>query len=143
MAKIERIREKVTGTIDPENLKRKTEAGWRLVALEWRREIEGEAPRQPEEEVPYGLRVSEDCLRLEEDAEEKEILMQMNAMLVQDYPFSRVANELNELGFRTRRGAPWSQVSVFMMLPRLIELGPQIFTSEKWEERKNKFLRAV
>jgi len=29
------------------------------------------------------------------------------------------------------------------MLPRLIEVGPKIFSSEEWEERRERLLRAV
>jgi hypothetical protein len=29
------------------------------------------------------------------------------------------------------------------MLPRLIEVGPKIFSSEEWEERRERVLRAV
>jgi hypothetical protein len=37
MAKVERIREVVTGSVDLEYVRQKTEAGWKLVAMEWRR----------------------------------------------------------------------------------------------------------
>jgi hypothetical protein len=32
----------------------------------------------------------------------------------------------------------WTPVSVFQMLPRLIEVGPSIFHSAEWEERRRK-----
>jgi hypothetical protein len=59
--------------------------------------------------------------------------------LVQDHPLSKVARELTEMGFQTRDGSPWSPVAVFNMLPRLIEVGPTIFSSNEWEERRAKF----
>jgi hypothetical protein len=139
MPRIERISEKVTGPLDLEHLKQKIDAGWRLVSLEWRREIEGEEPSSPREEVPYGLRVADDGLRLEEEPEEKRVLMAMMEFLVQDHPLSKVARELSEMGFQTRNGSPWSPVAVFNMLPRLIEVGPTIFSSNEWEERRAKF----
>ncbi|HEV2990405.1 MAG TPA: recombinase family protein [Candidatus Angelobacter sp.] len=139
MTRIERLREKVTGPLDLENLKQKVEAGWRLVALEWRREIEGEEPTQPKEEIPYGLRVADDGLRLEEEPEETRVLVAMMELLVQDHPFSKVARELNERGLRPRDGSLWDPVTVFNMLPRLIEVGPNIFSSNDWEMLRTKF----
>ncbi len=145
MARIERIREVVTGPVDVDQWKQKTDAGWQLVALEWRREIEGEEPERTivMEEVPYGLRVATDCTRLEEDPAEREVLVQMMELIVQDRSVSEVAGELTRTGFRTRKGAPWSPVDVFNMLPRLIEVGPRIFSADEWEERRERLFRAV
>lgn len=145
MARIERIREVVTGPVDVEQWKQKTDAGWKLVALEWRREIEGEEPEPTiiMEEVPYGLRVASDCARLEEDPDERNVLVQMMELIVQDHSVSEVAGELNRRGLRTRRGSSWSPVHVFNMLPRLIEVGPKIFSSDQWEERRERLFRAV
>ena len=145
MARIERIREVVTGPVDIDGWKQKTDAGWQLVALEWRREIEGEEPEHTiiMEEVPYGLRVASDCTRLEEDPAERNVLVQMMELIVQDLSVSEVAGELNRKGLRTRRGSPWSPVHVFNMLPRLIEVGPKIFSTDEWEERRQRLFRAV
>lgn len=138
MARVEHMRELLSGPLDPEQLKRKTAAGWQLVALEWKRQIIGEgAEPQPREDVPYGLRVAPDCLALEEEPVEKQTLVLMMDLLIQDKPFSKVAGELNERGFRTRRGTLWTAVSVFKMLPRLIEVAPQVFSSKQWEERRH------
>ena len=96
MTRIERIRESVAGPVDADHLRQKSEAGWRLVALEWRREIEGEEQSETMiEEVPYGLRVAFDCLHLEEDPQERMILITMMDLIVQDHPISQVAAELN------------------------------------------------
>jgi hypothetical protein len=145
MARIERIREVVTGPVDMEQWKQKTDAGWQLVALEWRREIKGEEPEHSiiMEEVPYGLRVASDCTRLEEDPDERHVLMQMMELIVQDLSVSEVASELNRKGLRTRRNLPWNPVHVFNMLPRLIEVGPKIFSTEEWEQRRERLFRAV
>jgi Recombinase len=145
MPKIERIREVVTGSVDLEYMKTKTEAGWKLVALEWRREIEGDEKQEAVmvEEIPYGLRVASDCSRLEEDPDERGVLIQMMELIVQDYSVSLVAAELNKKGLRTRSGAYWTPVSVFNMLPRLIEVGPRIFSSDEWEARRDRLLRMV
>ena len=94
-------------------------------------------------EIPYGLRISEDCLRLEIDPEENHILMQMMELLVQDFPFTSVASDLNEKGYRTREGKRWTAVSVFNMLPRLVEAGPTMFPTEEWETRRQHFAKAL
>jgi hypothetical protein len=144
MAKVERIREVVTGSVDLEYMRQKAEAGWKLAALEWRREIEGEDARQViVEEIPYGLRVASDCSRLEEDPQERGVLMQMLELIVQDYSITRAATELNKRGLRTREGGYWTPVSLFNMLPRLIEVGPKIFSSDEWETRRDRLLRMV
>jgi hypothetical protein len=145
MARVERIREALAGPVDAEHMRERTEAGWRLVALEWQREIKGEEPESEVmiQEVPYGLRVSTDCLHLEEDPDEKNALMMMMELIVRDDPFSQIASELNQRGFRTRSGSSWTPVSVFNMLPRLIEVGPKIFSSEEWEERKERLLKTI
>lgn len=145
MARIERIREVVTGSVDLDYMRQKSEAGWKLVALEWRREIEGEdtAEQVIVEEIPYGLRVAADCSRLEEDPAERGVLIQMMELIVQDYSVTLAAAELNKRGLRTRDGGYWTPVSVFNMLPRLIEVGPHIFSSDDWERRRERLLKMV
>lgn len=143
MAKVERIREVLTQSLDPEHLKQRAEAGWKLIALEWQRETEGEAsgPEPLAEEVPFGLRVAADCSRLEENPTEKQALVLMMELIVDDKPLSKVAEELNQQGFRTRQGTLWGPASVFNMLPRLIDIGPRIFSSEEWIDRRRRLLR--
>lgn len=145
MARVERIREVVTGSVDLEYMKKKTEAGWKLVAMEWRREIAGDEKQEAiiVEEIPYGLRVASDCSRLEEDPDERAVLIKMMELIVQDYSLSLVASELSKAGLRTRSGSPWTPVSVFNMLPRLIEVGPRIFSSEEWEARRERLLNMI
>jgi recombinase len=143
MARVERIREVVTGAVDLEYVRQKTEAGWKLVAMEWRREIAGDETQEAVfmEEIPYGLRVAPDCSRLEEDPQERGVLVQMMELIVQDYSITLVATELNKRGLRTRSGGLWTPVSVFNMLPRLIEVGPNIFSSDDWEARRERLLK--
>jgi hypothetical protein len=145
MARVERIREVVTGSVDMDYVRHKTEAGWKLVAMEWRREIPGEEVQEAVlvEEIPYGLRVAVDCSRLEEDPLERQVLVQMMELIVQDYSITLVASELNKRGLRSRAGSPWTPVSVFNMLPRLIEVGPNIFSSDEWEARRERLLKIV
>jgi hypothetical protein len=138
MAKLERVREVMSKPLEHEYVKLRAEAGWKLVAVEWEREVEEaeRAPRHIGEEVPYGMRVGDDCLHLVENPAETEVLIQMLDGIVQDLPFSEVAEELNRSGLRTRSGAKWEPVTVFNMLPRLIQVGPRIFSSEDWLARK-------
>lgn len=145
MTKVERIREVVTGSVDMDYVRRKTDAGWKLVAMEWRREIPGDETKEVVlvEEIPYGLRVASDCSRLEEDPQERAVLVQMMELIVQDYSITLVASELNKRNLRTRAGGSWTPVSVFNMLPRLIEVGPNIFSSDEWEARRERLLKMV
>jgi len=144
MPRVERIREVVEGTAEPEYFRQRAGTGWKLVAVEWAREVPGEYEfGELGDYVPYGLQVAGDCLHLEENAEEIEVLMVMMEVIVQDQPLSKVAEELNRRGFRTRQGWKWSQVSVFNMLPRLIEMGPRIFGSEEWAARRKHLFRVT
>jgi hypothetical protein len=137
MAKVERMREVLSGPLEPEYVRQKAEAGWKLVAVEWEREVEDAKQRRPVfEEVPYGMRVGDDCLHLVENPAETKVLIQMIDGIVQDLPFSKIADELNRSGLRTRSGSKWEPVSVYNMLPRLIQVGPKIFSSEEWQARK-------
>jgi hypothetical protein len=146
MAKIEHLRERISELPDATLFEKRAEAGWRLVALEWERAVEGEESgpqRETREEVPYGLRVASDCHHLEEDPEEFRALMLMMEQIVLDLPLSKVAEALNEAGIRTRQGLPWDLVTVFNMLPRLIEVGPQMFSSEEWKVRRSRLFKVA
>jgi hypothetical protein len=94
------------------------------------------------EEIPYGVQVAEDCSRLVENPAEMQILMTALNMIVDDHPMSRVADELNARGYRTRKGDKWAAASVFNLLPRMIEVGPRVFTRDEWIDRRQR-LRAV
>jgi hypothetical protein len=145
MAKREQLRELVTGEPDPEHVRARVAAGWTMVAIEWQREVEGADGNGNgfQEEVPYGLQVGKDCLHLVDNPREREALVAMMDLIVQDHPLSHVARELNLKGYRTREGAPWSQVSVFNLMPRLVEAGPRIFSSDEWEARRKRLARAA
>lgn len=146
MAYFERIRDVVSGPFSQEVMQKRTGAGWQLVSMEWKREMPGDAPTDEgvfDEEIPFGLRISDDCKRLEIEPREHQALVLMMELLVQDFPLSSVVSDLNEKGFRTRAGKLWTRISVFNMLPRLIEIGPTLFPSSEWETRRQKFSRMV
>jgi len=131
MAEIERLRETVAAPPEPEYWQRRTAEGWRLAGVVWERPATagepGTAGRRAE--VPYGLRVAGDCVYLEEDPEEIEVLARMLRLIADDLSLSQVAAELNRAGFRDRGGEPWDQVSAFHLLPRLIEAAPEVRTT--------------
>jgi hypothetical protein len=144
MAHFERIRDVISGPFSPEVMRQRTSAGWKLVSLEWRRELpESEAPSEGAfaEDIPYGLRISDDCQRLEIDSAENRVLMTMMELLVQDFSYSSIVSDLNEKGFRMRDGKPWNRVALFNMTPRLIEVGPRLFSTEEWRRLRQKFSR--
>jgi hypothetical protein len=134
MPKTERLRDVLSGSPTLEYLSEMGASGWRLVALEWQRETNQEVPESAPrmEEVPYGLQVADDGCHLMESAAEMRILIAAVNMIVDDLPVSRVAEELNRLGYRTRSGGKWSAPAVFELLPRMIEAGPKIFARDEW-----------
>jgi len=139
MAHYERIRDVVSGPFRSGIMQQRIAAGWQLVSLEWRRELpEDEAPSGGvfQDEIPYGLRISDDCMRLEADPEEAQAMRLMMELLVQDFSYSHVVSALNEGGFRRRDGSPWDRVAVFNMHPRLIEVAPRLFGTEAWKGRR-------
>jgi hypothetical protein len=139
MAYFERMRDVVSEPFSPDVIRQRTSSGWQMVAIEWRRELpDAEAPteRDFDEDVPYGLRVSDDCRRLEADENEHKVLMSIMELLVEDYSYAEIVERLNERGFRMRNGQPWNRVAVFRMIPRMIEVGPRFFSSDEWAERR-------
>ena len=65
--------------------------------------------------------------------------MLMMELLVQDFPYSSIVSDLNEKGLRMRDGRPWNRVAVFNMTPRLIEVGPRLFSTDEWQSLRQKF----
>lgn len=145
MATFERIRDVVSGPFSAEMIRQRTLAGWQMVSIDWRRELpDSEAPTEGafNEEIPYGLRISNDGAKLEDDPGERQALMLMMELLVQDFSYSSIVSDLNEKGFRQRDGSVWTRVAVFNMTPRLIEVGPRLFAASDWEERRTRIARA-
>jgi hypothetical protein len=146
MAYFERIRDMISGPFSPEVIRQRTAAGWQMVSIEWRRELpDQEAPSEGgvfNEDIPFGLKISDDCQRLEVHPQEHQALMVMMEGLVQDFSYSAIVSDLNEKGLRQRNGKPWSRIAVFNMVPRLIEVGPRFFSSEEWDKRRKIFARA-
>ena len=153
MSRKERTHETVNGLPSLDLLTQRVQAGWKLVGLEWERDSPaGESAVTPQptaartrwsEEIPYGLRVSDDCSRLEEAPAELEIITIALDMIVEDCPLSRVADELNTRGYRTRDDQPWGPGALFKLLPRMIQVGPQLFQSERWATRRQRLPKVL
>jgi hypothetical protein len=135
MKKTERMRQLVSGPISEADIQQQSDKGWKLVAVEWEREVETTEGQLPGD-VPFGLRIGADNRSLEEDPFEREILVELMELMVQEGSYARVADEINRRGYRTRQGTAWTPVSVFEMLPRLIEVGPYLFRSSEWSKRR-------
>jgi hypothetical protein len=76
-------------------------------------------------EVPKGMRV----------------LTLLMEMIVQDISLGRMAEELNQRDLRMRDSSPWNPVAVFRVLPRVIEAGLKILTSDEWISRRKQIVR--
>lgn len=141
MPKYEYIRETPADAPDLVYWQRHLRDGWKLSAIEWKREVEG-GPDRPDQpiDIPYGLRISSDCLRLEEDPIERDVLLAILESIVQDHRLSQVAETLNNRGYRTRGQGKWTPGIVFDLLPRLVEAGPGLLTSEDWVERRRQLM---
>ncbi len=138
MARVERLRESVSNPPTAEEIQQKAADGWRLVAVEWQREVAaGSGPAEASAagaQTPYGLRTGDGETDLESDPREAEALELMLGLVIDDNnSLAEVAEELNRRGFRTRSGDSWSQVTVFNMLPRLVEVAPEIFAGADWK----------
>jgi hypothetical protein len=145
MRRTERIRQSASGQLTWDEIQKLQGQGWKLIAIEWERDvIEADKVAGEEhdrEHPPFGLRVADDCSTLVEDLNENEALVAIMELVIQDGPYSSIAEELNRRGYRTREGVKWSPVSVFEMLPRLIDAGPRILSSENWHRRKQEYQR--
>jgi hypothetical protein len=133
MSNIERKHEVLKRALDERLLEQRAAEGWRPVGVVWERTTEAEVEVGEPQSVPYGLRVSSDCQTLEPAAEEIRTMIHMLRMIVEEASFADIASSLNDEGFRTRAGAEWNQTMVFHMLPRLIEVAPNIYSSDAWQ----------
>ena len=87
-------------------------------------------------ELPFGMRVASDCHHIEEDPAEAEVLRVIMRMVVDDRPLSKIADELNQRGHRTRAGNRWTMSDIFRLMPVLVDNGPRIFADAAWTKTK-------
>lgn len=128
----------------PDYWSNKANEGWKLVAAEWERDsVPAGADAPWIEEIPYGMKAGTDGLHLVENPEEKEALIFILEMLVADKPFSEVAERVNARGFRTRTGGKWTQIDIFNLTPRLVEVASRIYPTQEWSERRKAIFKLV
>jgi hypothetical protein len=149
-AMTQRSRDLVGGPLTLDYFMRRAAEGWTVAAVEWEREVdvadtasEAESVKSSiePEEIPYGLRIGEDGLHLEPNPVETTVLMLILEKIVMEKRLSQIADDLNSLGFRTRKGTRWSSPAIFDLLPRLIEAGPKLLKSTDWRERRGQINR--
>ncbi len=137
MNRKERKRDTFQALPDPEYWIREAGEGWKLVAAEWEKDAKPEATDAAWiEELPYGLKVGPDNLHLVEHPEEKEALIHMLELIIADKSFSEIADSVNARGFRTRMGALWTQIDIFELMPRLVEVASRIYPTHDWSRRR-------
>lgn len=139
MKRIERIRK---AQFDSNEAMQLMQEGWHLTSVEWEREVDapGAIDAGPSEgqfeELPYGLRVAQDCHHVEQDPHEMQALNTLTELIVQDATLTRMADELNRRGFKPRQTAKWNALMIYNLLPRLIEVTPRIFAEDQWKSRR-------
>ena len=138
---LERERQEVARWPSLEELVQRTAEGWTMVAIDWEREpTSNRVPAAPQGiEIPYGFRATADGFHMVDEPRERRALMVILDSIVDDRPLSQAAADLNRAGLLNRKGKPWTPAEVFDLLPRLIEAGPEIFSSPDWiVERKKR-----
>ena len=138
-----RVREVVSEPLTLDYFQERMARGWKLAAVEWQtsaalRSVDFRSQEQVFEQVPYGLRIADDCNHLIEDPTEVEALISIYEKVVEGKRPAQIAAELNQAGFRTRGNGLWTPGAVFDLLPRLIEAGPKLLRRPDWPERRSK-----
>ena len=149
MKKTEWMRDEMSTNPTAEYLEQKEAAGWRPVAIEWKREIEvmpdpaNAGAGGGSEEIPYGVQIASDSRHLEDNPGEMQVLKLLAELIVQDLSFPQMADTLNQRGMRTRDGRSWTPLGVFKLTPRLIEVTPRILSGVEWETRKKQISKVA
>ena len=132
------IRDKVRDPITLDYFQQRLSEGWKLRAVEWEKDdatSDGVAENDAQE-PPYGLQVA-DAERLQRNLQEVAVLLTVLEMIVTEKRVSMIADELNQRGYRTRLGTRWTPTAVFELLPRVIDMGPELLKSTEWRERRS------
>lgn len=135
---LQRSRDVVAGPITLDYLVQKAAEGWKVAAIEWVKEVDQTVPSEAivsliGEDVPYGLRLSEDGSHLEQHPLERTVLLLILEKIVREKRITEIAADLNAEGLKTRQGNGWTASAVFDLLPRLIEAGPALLKSGDWQ----------
>jgi hypothetical protein len=138
------LRDQVQKPVSIDYFQERLSAGWKLKAIEWEKEDDA-APAAGaaagtaagDAAAPYGTQVEPETAHLEYNPQELSVLMAILEMIVVEKGVSHIAEELNQRGYKTRVGTQWTSPAVFNLLPRLIDLGPQLLKSPDWQSRRN------
>ena len=86
MPKLQHMREILSGPLTGAYLESKADEGWKPAAIIWEREVPEVAPPLADisQPVAYGLKIAEDCVALEQDMQEREALLAMLEMIIQE-----------------------------------------------------------
>ena len=135
------LRDEIEGSVSLDYFLHRTNAGWKLKAVEWERTEEAVAVEPiggQKLPPPYGIEVVPDTARLQDQPEEVEVLRTILESIVVEKGVTQIAADLNERGFTTRGGKAWTSTAVFNLLPRLIETAPEILKRADWQARRKK-----
>ena len=134
------IRDRVQEPVTIEYFQRRLSEGWKLRSVEWEKDEELTAKGEEEgatQDVPYGLEIGANLERLRHSSEEVSVLLAILEMIVTEKRVSLIADELNVRGYRTRSGSRWTPTAVFELLPRVIDMGPELLKSSEWRQRRS------
>ena len=133
-----RIHDRIASGAGEDVIQRRIKDGWRMVAIEWERDVPGEAPDEPVElqPVPFGFCVAEDCRHLQAHPVEFEILSLVMELIVRERPLPAIAESLNEKNYKTRDGKAWTPSRVFELMPFIVDSGPRIIAKPNWPQRR-------
>jgi DNA invertase Pin-like site-specific DNA recombinase len=62
--------------------------------------------------IPFGSRLAADSKHLEADPSEQVVLAEIRRLRAEGVSLRRIADSLNQVSYRTRRGTPWRLESV-------------------------------
>ena len=136
------LRDQIDSPVSLDYFQQRTAAGWKLKTIEWERDDAEDlsaAPSLAAPASPFGLELVPETARLQQKPEEVDILLTILELIVVEKGVSHIAAELNARGFTTRRGTPWTSTAVFNLLPRLIEVAPDLLKSKNWQSRRASF----
>jgi hypothetical protein len=133
------IRDRVQEPVTIDYFQRRLSEGWKLKAVEWEQEAELPVGSEQDQmqEVPYGLEIAADAERLRQNTEEITVLLAVLERIVTEKRLSLIADELNIRGYRMRSGSRWTPTAVFELLPRVIDMGPELLKSSEWRQRRS------
>lgn len=133
-----RFRDAISQPLTIDYFYERLEQGWVITAVEWSRPLEDEGLQSGEghQDVPYGQRVAEDCGHLTDHPREIEVIAFIYDGVVGGMRPGAIAGNLNERGYRTRRGTAWTAPTVFELMPRIIELSPKLQRRPNWPSHR-------